>query len=451
MLPSASAANPLSAERPPWLRGRLDLPGDAMVSDLALCCAAVARGTSMIEGAPGSRGTAALTEALRALGVRVEQTGARWYLTGLGAGGLLEPLQPLDLSASAFGGWLVMGLAGIYDFPAIVRFHEQAGQRRIGQFLALLAEFGIIATSDAVAGKEVALHGPRLGRPADLTLPPDGPAMKAGLLLAALGVPARSSFFEPVPGWDHAERMLAQFGVPVRIEATENPRRIEIQGLTEVAAQQIAVPADPSLAAFGAMAASIVPASEIEIGSVLVNPRRTAVLSALVALGARIEVRNLREVHGEQVADLGIRQEGLRGVALGARHVAGVIGELPLLAAAAAFADGDSVFHLPPDLPMLDRAHVAALARGLVHCGIEAVAEEEMLTVKGAGRVKGGVMVDTVEDTAMALAFLGLGMGAEKPVTIPDQSVLEERCPGFVERFENIGASFIRGQPGEEE
>lgn len=451
MPPNIFEARPLAAERTPWLRGRLDLPGDAIIADLAFCCAALARGTSMIEGAPSSRGTAALAEALAALGVRVEPAGARWYLTGLGAGGLLEPLVPLELRDSAFGSWLVMGLAGIYDFPTLIRGSELAGPRQTSQFLTLLAELGVEATSDPSGRQPLVLRGPKLGIPVDLALPPDAPAMKAALLFAALGVPGRSSFIEPAPGWDHPERMLTQFGATLSSGPAEAGKRIEIDGLTDLKAQQIAVPADPSLAAVGAVAASIVPASEIEIGNVLVNPKRTGVLSALVALGARIEARNLRTLHGEEVADLAVRHDGLKGIALGAQHVAGLIADLPLLAAAAAFAEGDTVFYLPPHLPMLDRASLAALARGLVLCGVDAVAEEEMFAVHGSAAVRGGVAVDTADDPALALAFLVLGMGANEPVTIAGESVVEERCPGFVERFENIGASFIRGNRGEGE
>ena len=448
---NAYAARPLAAERTPWLRGRLELPGDAITADLALCCAALSRGTSMIEGAPSSRGIAALGEALAGLGVRVELDGARWYLTGLGAGGLLEPAAPLELRDSMLGSWLVMGLAGIYDFPTMVRTYELAAPRQTSQFLALLSEFGIEATGDPAGHQPLALKGPELGVPVDLVLPPDAPAMKAASLLAALGIPGTSSFIEAAPGWDHAERMLAQYGAVLNITPAARGKRIEIAGLADLKAQQIAVPADPSLAAFGAVAASILPASEIEVGNVLVNPGRTAILSALVALGARIEVRNLRNLHGEEVADLAIRHEGLKGIALGAQHVESLIGELPLLAVAAAFAEGETTFYLPQHLPMLDRAHLAGLARGLVRCGVEAEAEEETFVVRGKGTVKGGAAVDTAEDPAMALAFLVLGMGADAPVTIPDESVIEERCPGFVERFENIGASFIRDASGEEE
>jgi 3-phosphoshikimate 1-carboxyvinyltransferase len=243
--------------------------------------------------------------------------------------------------------------------------------------------------------------------------------------------------------------MLAQFGAALSLQPAATGKRIEVAGLADLKAQQIAVPADPSLAAFAAVAASIVPASEIEIGNVLVNPLRTGILSALVALGARIEARNLRTIHGEEVADLGVRHEGLKGIALGAQHVETLIGDFPLLAVAAAFAEGETTFYLPPHLPMLDRAHLAALARGLGLCGVEAEAEDEMFVVHGGATVKGGVAVDTAEDPLMALAFLVLGMGADQPVTIPDESVIEGRCPGFVERFENIGASFIRS--GEEE
>jgi 3-phosphoshikimate 1-carboxyvinyltransferase len=337
-----------------------------------------------------------------------------------------------------------MGLAGIYDFPTAIHDNEDTGTRLTNQLLALLAQFDIAASVDASGRLPLKLRGPKLGMPADLTLPPDSPLAKATLLFAALGVRGISSFVEPAPGWDHAERMLSQFGADLTISSEGSGKRIEVAGLQSLKAQQIAVPADPSLAALGAVAASIVPASEILIENVLVNPARTAMLSALVALGARIEAHNLRTVHGEEVADLSVRHEGMKGIALGAQHIGTVIDELPLLAVAAAFAEGETTFHLPPNLPLLDRARLAGLGRGLALCGVKAEAEEETFSVHGTSDVKGGATVVADDDAVMALALLVLGMGAREQVTIADQSVIEKRFPGFVERFENIGASFIR-------
>lgn len=434
---------PLAAERAPWLRGTLHLPGDETVASLALCCAAVARGTTMLEGAPRSQGVSALIDALMALGVRIVREGERLYVTGMGAGGLLEPMVPLDLRGLDLQSALMTGLCGIYDFPTTI-LGDEAGRRRASQLLSLLAAYDIAGEADPGGRLGVALRGPKLGMPVELDLPPDMPELKAALLLAALGAPGRSRFVVPGGGWDHAERMLTEFGAGIAVTDADGARRIAIAGLTDLKAQQVAVPADPLLAAMGAVAASIVPASDIRIENVLVNPTRTAALSALVAMGAQIGAHELRTVHGEEVADLSVRHGGMKGVALSAHHVGRVMDELPLLAVAAAFAEGDTVLHLPRHLPMLDRARLADLGRGLARCGVAAEAEEETFTVRGGTVPAGGAEVATDDDPVMALAFLVLGMGANEQVTIADQSVIEERFPGLVERLEHIGASFIR-------
>lgn len=441
-MPSRFSSSPLAAERVPWLRGTLQLPGDSILMSLALCCAAIARGETMIERPGEALAEREVAAALAAMGVRIEALEERWHVTGLGARGLLEPQDTLDLRGSTLGSALIMGLAGVYDFPTMVRPNEESGLRRTSELLALLEPFGVSVNGDP-SHPPLLLKGATDPLPAAIALPDDNPAMKAALLFAALGVGGRSRFTGGGDGWDHAERMLRRFGATLEVFGEGNERRIEIDGLVSLRAQQLALPADPSLAALGCVAASIVPASEVEIPNVLVNPARTAILSALVAMGARIEVQNLRTLGDEEVADLSVRQEGLKGIALSAKHVGNIAHELPLLAVAAAFAEGETTFHLPRMLPMLDRARLAATAQYLELNGIEAEAEEEVFVVHGAAEVEGGGRLITDDDAGMALAFLVLGLGAKRQVTIADGSVIEERLPGFVARFENIGASFI--------
>jgi 3-phosphoshikimate 1-carboxyvinyltransferase len=291
----------------------------------------------------------------------------------------------------------------------------------------------------------LSLHGPTAPVPSDVTLPVNAPIAKAALILAALNVPGTTLFTEAMPGSNHAERMLARFGAATTTMVTENGRQqIEIAGLPALAAQYLSVPGDTMLAATGAVACSIVPGSEVEIEGVLVNPARTALLSALVAMGASIEARNVRDIGGEEVADLTVRHVGLRSIALAPTHTSRMLDELPLLAIAAACAEGETVLNLPPNLPFLRLARHADLARGLVANGVEAEANDDAIVIRGTPVINGGGSAPTTGDALLGIAFLVLGMAANEQVTIDDQSGIEERFPGFVERFENIGASFIQ-------
>ncbi len=444
MLQNSPAPRPLAAERSPWLRGTLGVPGDAVISHLALIAAALARGESVIEGLllSGEIGTTA--RALRQVGAKLEDVDGRWHVNGLGVGGLLEPEQGFHFGNSALGLELMMGLTGVYDFPTAFRGDPELSARPFGELLARLKAFGVAVTDPDHGRLPLKLHGPQIAMPVELALPANAPATKAALLLAALSAPGISTFTESQPTWNHTERMLRTFGAAVQTTKTAAGQAIAVTGLPNLRARQIAVPADPSLAALAAVAGSIVPGSEVAVEGVLVNPMRTGLLSALVAMGASIVAHRLREAGGEEVADLTIRHVGLRGITLGHQHVAPLANDLELLAVAAAFAEGETVLHLPPRLPLWEHSRVASIARALQVNGVRCEANEDALTIVGSREVHGGGRVITGRDPGIAIAFLVLGMAARYRVTIDDQSGIEERFPSFTERFEDIGASFVR-------
>jgi 3-phosphoshikimate 1-carboxyvinyltransferase len=433
----------ISAERSPWLRGSLRVPGDIVVSHLAVLAGAIARGETVIAGGLASVGTEAVERAVAALGARCERTESGVLrVLGLGLGGLLEPAASLDFSGAALGLRLVMGLVAGYDFG--VRFTadpEVAAQPRAALLDGLRA-LGCTVDSGERGRLPLTLRGPDHVLHAELALPAGEPATKAALILAALNAREASIVVESEPGWNHAERLLRRFGARIEAEDVETGRRIVVHGRPELRAQPVDVPADPSLAALGAAAAAIVSGSEVSIGNVLVNPARTAVLSALMAMGVSIELHELRFEGEEEVADLVVRSGPLRAVAFAAHHVAPLLADLPLLAVVAAFAEGETTFLLPAGLPLLEHARLATLSQALAANGIRHSVAEEAVVVAGRRSAPGGARLD-LDDPGIALAMLVLGMGADRQVTLTDRSVIKERFPGFVEAFEEIGASFV--------
>ena len=437
---------PLASERSPWLRGVLDVPGDLAITHLALACGALARGWSEIEGPLASPWTMAFSEALEAFGARVVMEDERWHVCGPGVGGLLEPTGDILFAGAPYGLDLIAGLAGTAAFTTHIEgINPDLSARRLGDLLAGLEAFGAGTVSAEGGRLPLTLRGPGIGLPAAVVLPGENAAAKAGLLIAALGVPGVSTIAEARATAGHPERMLQNFGAELRHEPTaEGGQAVEIRGLGELSARRIETPADTALAALGALAAAIVSGSELRIERVLVNPARTAILSALVAMGARIEIQDLRRGGGEEVADLVIRHAPLRAVALGAEHVAPLLSDLPVLAMAAAAAEGDTVLNLPPGLPLETHARIADIVRGLTANGVACGADEEQFAIRGAGRIPGGGRALTAGDPDLGLAFLVLGMAADEDVTISDQSGIEERFPGFLQSFEDVGASFVR-------
>ncbi len=420
------------------------MPGDATLSVLALAVAALARGESVIEGAFAGAETAALAAALRQLGVRVAHDDGTWRVDGVGINGFLAPEADLDSGGSPLVAALLLGLCGTSDFDARV-VGDPHPVTHFDPLLAGLRRFGASVTAADGGRLPVEMRGPQLAPPIALDLPPNLSLAKPALLLAALHALGTSTFIEGATQSNHAERLLAAFGASLTVTpGAESGRTIELGGLQQLRGRAVRVPGDPSMAALAAMAASIVPNSDLRIENVLLNPARTMFLSALVAMGASIEAHGLSIRDGEEVADLVVKHQPLQGVALGAGHVELMLDEIPYLAVAAAFATGETVLNLPNALPIEASARIAATARGLAANGVVCEASEEAFVISGAGDVRGRGRVITGQDPSIGMAFLVLGMAAREQVTIDDQTGIEERFPGFVELFEKAGASFVR-------
>ncbi|MDP1731661.1 MAG: 3-phosphoshikimate 1-carboxyvinyltransferase [Devosia sp.] len=439
------ALRPLAAERSPWLRGTLRLPGDKSISHRALMIGAMARGETVVEGLFEGGGVQATAEAMRAVGARIEIRAGRWHVTGIGVGGFLEPEHALDFGNSGTGAQLAMGLLGSYQFTTRFVGDSSLSARLMQCVLDPLRAIGVKVLEHDDNRLPITLHGPRTPVPIDYRMPVASARIKSCLLLAGLAMPGTTTVREPRATPDHTERMLEAFGAQIETRADQAGMHIvEIEGLPNLRAQQVPVPGDPSAAAFGMVAALIVPGSELVMENVMVNPTRTGLLDTLLEMGADIELMNLRRAGGEQVADLRVRHSELSGVTVPVQRVASMLGEYPALAMAAAFAQGETLMQGLGQLRGAANDRVAAVARGLRVNGVDCEDGPDSLLVRGRGRVKGGGRVTTHMDHRIAMSFLVMGMAADDAVIIDDQSTIAASFPDFVARFEDVGASFIR-------
>jgi len=202
------------------------------------------------------------------------------------------------------------------------------------------------------------------------------------------------------------------------------------------------VPGDPSSAAFLIAAALIAEGSDIVIEGVLLNPTRSGFVDTLRAMGADIELLDLRHEGGEPAADLRVRASALRGVLVPAERAPSMIDEYPMLACLAAFADGETRMEGLSELKVKESDRLAATVAGLRACGVEAHALGDDLIVQGGGSVRGGGVVETHMDHRIAMAFLTLGLGAQQPVTVDDTTMIATSFPNFVELMTKLGANF---------
>jgi 3-phosphoshikimate 1-carboxyvinyltransferase len=271
--------------------------------------------------------------------------------------------------------------------------------------------------------------------------------VKSAILLAGLNAPGQTVVIEPEATRDHTERMLKGFGAEVTVEDGPEGRVITLTGQPELRPQTVHVPRDPSSAAFPAVAALMVPGSEVAIPGVSRNPTRDGLYRTLLEMGADLTFENAREEGGEPVADLRLRHTGrLRGVETPPERAASMIDEFPILAALAATAEGATVMRGVKELRVKESDRIDAMARGLEACGVRVEEDQDTLIVHGMAQVPGGARVAVHLDHRIAMSFLCLGLVTERPVTVDDAGPIATSFPAFEGLMTGLGADLRRDE-----
>ena len=438
-------ARPLRAAASHALSGTIRVPGDKSISHRAMMFGAMARGRTSVSGLLEGEDVLATGRAMQALGAKVEKAGETWVIDGLGVGGFLAPRADLDFGNAGTGARLTMGLLATYDMETTFIGDASLSARPMGRILDPLRLMGAQVIA-AAAGERlpVTLRGAKIPVPISYRVPMASAQVKSAVLLAGLNAPGITTVIESVPTRDHTERMLAGFGAALEVETdAQGQRHIRLEGRGTLRGQAIDVPGDPSSAAFPLVAALIVPGSDILIANVLMNPGRTGLILTLQEMGAEIEIRDPRSTGGEEVADLRVRHSSLKGVHVPAGRAPSMIDEYPVLAVAAAFAEGETRMEGLAELRVKESDRLAAVARGLAANGVDCTEGDATLTVRGrpGGKGLGGATVATHLDHRIAMSFLTVGLAAEKPVTVDDRAMIATSFPDFITLMRGLGAS----------
>ena len=440
---SQRAPSPLAAHRSGPLKGRLRVPGDKSISHRALIFGALAVGETWIKGLLEGEDVINTAKAMRALGATVERTGeGEWRVCGVGVAGFREPEAALDFGNSGTGCRLIMG--AVAGCPITATFDGDASLRKrpMQRILDPLELMGARAISMADGGRlPVALAGARDPMPLVYRTPVPSAQIKSAVLLAGLAAPGETTVIEDEASRDHTERLLAHFGAKVTVDVeSDGVRKITLRGEPELHPARVAVPADPSSAAFPMVAALIVPGSEILLTDVMTNPLRTGLIATLREMGAGIEALDCRSEGGEELADLRVRASSLRGVEVPAARAPSMIDEYPMLAVAASFAKGTTVMRGLQELRVKESDRLAAVADGLRANGVAVEVEGDDLLVEGSGQPLGGATVITHMDHRIAMAFLVMGLATKKPVGVDDVSIVTTSFPDFAPLMRGLGA-----------
>ena len=420
------------------LCGEIRAPGDKSISHRALILGALAEGVTEIDGLLEGEDVRRTAAAMAVFGAGVERLGeGRWRVTG--HGGFAEPTDVIDCGNAGTGVRLIMGAAAGFELAATFTGDASLRGRPMMRALRPLGPMGAAWLCRDGGRLPLTLRGGNLGA-ITYRLPEPSAQVKSAILLAALQARGETCVIEPSPSRDHTERMLRAFGAQVAVEDLADGRHVRLAGGQKLRATPVSVPGDPSSSAFPIVAALITPGSEITIAGVLLNPLRTGLITTLREMGADITIANRRAAGGEDVGDITARHSSLKGVEVPPERAVSMIDEYPILAVAAAFAEGRTVMRGIGEMRVKESDRIALMAAGLRACGVQTEEEPEGLIVAGSRRVLGGATVRTQGDHRIAMSFLALGLAAASPVSVDEAEMIATSFPGFHALMASLGA-----------
>jgi 3-phosphoshikimate 1-carboxyvinyltransferase len=443
---STSPPSPLTARRGAPLNGRVRVPGDKSISHRALILGALAVGTTRISGLLEGEDVLNTAKAMRAMGARVERTGpGTWQVDGVGVAGFAAPDAPLDFGNSGTGCRLIMGVVAGCPITATFDGDASLRTRPMRRILDPLALMGAQAAMTGEGGRlPITLAGARDPLPIVYRTPVASAQIKSAVLLAGLAAPGDTTVIESEASRDHTELMLRHFGAQIlSVREGDHGRKITLRGQPELHPADVTVPADPSSAAFPMVAAAIVPGSDVLLADVMTNPLRTGLIATLREMGATIVAEATSGEGGEPMAALRVRAVPLRGVEVPAPRAPSMIDEYPVLAVAAAFAEGDTVMRGLKELRVKESDRLAATAQMLRGNGVEVDIDGDDLIVHGRGHVPGGGLVATHMDHRIAMSALVMGLASDRPVKVDDATFIATSFPGFADMMRRLGGDLV--------
>ncbi|EAQ10494.1 3-phosphoshikimate 1-carboxyvinyltransferase [Rhodobacterales bacterium HTCC2654] len=430
------------------LKGVADVPGDKSISHRSLLLGAMAVGETRVTGLLEGEDVLATAAAMRAFGADVERLGdGEWRVNGVGVGGFAEPEDVIDCGNAGTGVRLIMGCMATSPITATFTGDASLRSRPMGRVTDPIALFGAQSYGRTGGRLPMTVVGAKNPIPVRYRTPMASAQVKSAVLLAGLNAPGETVVIEAEATRDHTERMLAGFGAEISVEDTDEGRVITLVGQPELKPQTIAVPRDPSSAAFPVCAALIVPGSDVLVPNIGLNPTRAGLFTTLIEMGADLTYENEREEGGEPVADLRARfSPDMKGIRVPEERAASMIDEYPVLSVVAAFATGKTEMVGVHELRVKESDRIDAMARGLEANGVTIEEGRDFMTVHGLGPdgVPGGGTAAARLDHRIAMSFMVMGMASQSPVSVDDGQPIATSFPIFEPLMTGLGATIER-------
>jgi 3-phosphoshikimate 1-carboxyvinyltransferase len=410
------------------LKGTVSAPGDKSISHRAVMIGALAEGETVIENFLPGEDCLSTIDCFRKLGVNIvgpHEGVVR--VTGNGLDGLREPDDVLNAENSGTTMRLSLGILAGQPFYSVITGDDSLRRRPMARVTEPLKKMG--ARIDGRKGGKNAPLAVRGGglKAISYVSPVASAQVKSAVLLAGLYAEGRTTVSEPHRSRNHTEIMLKYFGASLSIE--ENT--VIINGRPSLAGKRLRVPGDISSAAFLITAAALLPGSDLTIMGVGVNQTRSGIIDVLELMGADIVKINPREDGGEPVSDIRVRYAGrLRGVSIGGEIIPRLIDEIPVLAVAAALAEGKTEIRDAAELKVKESNRIATTAGLLSSFGVSADELSDGLLIRGR-RALEGCFCDSLGDHRIAMAAAIAGLLATGKTVVRGAECIDVSFPGF--------------------
>ncbi|AHD01910.1 3-phosphoshikimate 1-carboxyvinyltransferase [Leisingera methylohalidivorans] len=439
---------PMTSHRADPLKGVAEVPGDKSISHRSLILGALSVGETKISGLLEGEDVLDTAKAMQAFGAEVvNHGGGNWSVFGVGVGGFAEPGNVIDCGNSGTGVRLIMGVMATSPITATFTGDASLNKRPMARVTDPLALFGTQSVGRSGGRLPMTIVGAADPVPVRYEVPVPSAQVKSAVLFAGLNAPGKTVVIEKEATRDHTERMLAGFGAEITTEDTEEGRVITLTGRPELKPQVIAVPRDPSSAAFPVCAALITPGSDVLVPNIGLNPTRAGLYYTLQDMGADLTFENMREEGGEPVADLRAKYSpDMKGIEVPPARAASMIDEYPVLSVVASFAEGKTMMAGVKELRVKESDRIDAMAKGLRANGVTVEEGEDWWEVTGLGidGVPGGGICESVLDHRIAMSFMVMGMGAQNAVSVDDGGPIATSFPIFESLMGNLGAKLER-------
>ena len=421
------------------LNGIVSVPGDKSISHRAVMFGSLADGITKVKGFLMGEDCLSTVRCFREMGVNVEITQDNVVVHGKGLQGLSEPQDVLDVGNSGTTIRLMSGILAGQSFTSVVTGDASIRKRPMGRVTKPLKEMGA-----TILGRQkgelapLTISGGSL-KPISYKTPVASAQIKSSILLAGLFADGWTEVIEPEKSRDHSERMLKYFGAAIE----EDGLAARIKGYPTLTAKEVQVPGDISSAAFLLVAGAIVPNSKVIIKDVGINPTRTGIIDVLKEMGANLRILENTANTGEPLGELTIETSSLKGIKFGGQLIPRLVDEIPVIAVAAACADGVTEIRDAAELKVKESNRIEAICQGLQKMGVDIEELPDGLRIKGGRPIKGGVTLDSQGDHRIAMALAVAGLVADEGITIKDAESINVSFPGFKNLLDTLSGDSL--------